>query len=275
MSNVSIFEKKWIDLVFENKNKEYGAYQLRQENPKTAVFAFLFGLFFIGSVSGLAMLLSSFGVKPVVNAIISCPITPIHLDDIKYPKPDEPKPNVIPIKKTEPKKDVETKELINPEIVKSSVKTPDITNNRDLDRTPKTSETGTTTGTSVNPINTGTPIGETIIPEKIPNNNVVGTGILDKLPEFPGGIDKFRQYIGDHFEKPEADIEKTVTVYVSFVIEKDGSMTDIKVLKDPGYGLANEAIRVFKSLKTKWKAGILDGEKVRTAYSLPIAIKME
>lgn len=275
MSNVSIFEKKWIDVVFENKNKEYGAYQLRQENPKTAVFAFLFGLLFIGSLSGLALLLSSFSVKPIVNSTTSCPITPVHLDDIKYPKPEEPKPNVIPIKKTESKKEVKTKELVNPEIVKSYEATPEITNNKDLNKTPKIPETGTPNGTSTFPINTGTPTGATTIPEKIPNNNVVGIGILDKLPEFPGGIDKFRQYIGDHFEKPEVDIDKTVTVYVSFVIEKDGTMTDIKVLKDPGYGLANEAIRVFKSLKTKWKAGILEGEKVRTAYSLPIAIKME
>jgi protein TonB len=59
-----------------------------------------------------------------------------------------------------------------------------------------------------------------------------------------------------------------------FVIEKDGSMTDIKVLRNPGYGMDKEAIRVLKSLKTKWKPGIKDGQKMRTQYTLPITVQM-
>ncbi|MNY48601.1 Gram-negative bacterial tonB protein [compost metagenome] len=64
-------------------------------------------------------------------------------------------------------------------------------------------------------------------------------------------------------------------VYVSFVIERDGSITDITVIKDPGYGLGKEAVRVLKSLKTKWTPGVLNGKTVRTAYNLPITIKTE
>jgi protein TonB len=77
------------------------------------------------------------------------------------------------------------------------------------------------------------------------------------------------------FTRPELDAEKTLKVYVSFVIERDGSITDITVLNDPGYGLGKEAIRVLKSIKTKWTPGILDGKAVRTAYNLPITIKTE
>jgi protein TonB len=62
---------------------------------------------------------------------------------------------------------------------------------------------------------------------------------------------------------------------MSFVIEKDGSMTDIKVVRNPGYGLDKEAIRVLKSLRTKWSAGMKNGKKVRTQYTLPILVKME
>ena len=51
-------------------------------------------------------------------------------------------------------------------------------------------------------------------------------------------------------------------------------MTDIKVLRNPGYGLDKEAVRVLKSLKTKWKPGIKDGQNVRTQYTLPIKIQM-
>ncbi|MNT81451.1 Gram-negative bacterial tonB protein [compost metagenome] len=61
---------------------------------------------------------------------------------------------------------------------------------------------------------------------------------------------------------------------MSFVIEKDGSMTDIQVKKDPGYGLGKEAVRVLKSLKTKWSPGMMQGKAVRTAYNLPITIQI-
>ena len=98
---------------------------------------------------------------------------------------------------------------------------------------------------------------------------------MDKQPSFPNGIDKFYSYVGSNFNKPELDDEKTVTVKVSFIVEKDGAMSNIKVLEDPGYGLGAEAIRVLKSLKTKWIPGILNGEPMRTAYNLPISIRLE
>ena len=81
--------------------------------------------------------------------------------------------------------------------------------------------------------------------------------------------------MGNNFEKPEIEDIATLRVYVSFVIEKDGSMTDIKVSRDPGYGLGREAIRVLKSLRTKWSPGIIDSKPVRTAYSLPIVLEMK
>ena len=52
-------------------------------------------------------------------------------------------------------------------------------------------------------------------------------------------------------------------------------MTDIQVKRDPGFGLGKEAIRVLKSLRTKWSPGMIDGKAVRTSYNLPITIKTE
>jgi len=107
-------------------------------------------------------------------------------------------------------------------------------------------------------------------------NNVVNSAALDKLPEFPGGISKFYSYVGNNFEKPEIEnTTNTMRIFVSFVIEKDGRMTDIQVLKDPGYGLGKEAVRVLKSLRTKWIPGMLAGKAVRTAYNLPILVQMQ
>ena len=71
MSNVSIYEKKWIDLVFEGKNKKYGAYQLRQENEKTTILALFSGLLFVAAI-GAIFFLSSFINKPAV--VITPPV---------------------------------------------------------------------------------------------------------------------------------------------------------------------------------------------------------
>ncbi len=272
MKNESIFDKKWIDLVFEGKNQEYGAYKLRQENPKISILAFLFGLFFIVTVSGLAMLMSSFNTKPIVNPIPEIP-TVVVVSNI-FP-PTNVIPKVTPVIKRENIKEIKKEDLINPKIVKANEHPDDFNKNIDLNKkTIPDNNSGNQTGAVISS-NGGESKGTIINIEKPKDNNPVVAAILDKQPEFPGGINKFYEYVGIKFEKPEIDIEKTVNVYVSFIVEKDGSMSNIKVLKDPGYGLATEAIRVLSSLKTKWKPGVLNGEFVRTSYNLPIAVKME
>lgn len=269
MKSVSIFEKRWIDLVFEGKNKSYGAYQLRNENSKTSLKAFLFGVLFMASLSGLGLGLSSFGEIPktpddVINTVIK-------LDDIHFNemKPNEP---VAPPAEKEAVKKTDEAVLKNPVVGVNP--TTNIVENKALPKTPVAENGNTTTGTATNfPINSGG--GTDNNESKKTFTGTATTGMLDKQPEFPGGMDKFYSFVAAKFEKPNEEIDGTVKVIVSFVIEPDGTMTDIMVARDPGYGLAKEAIRVLKSLKTKWNPGIIDGEKVRTAFSLPIVIKLE
>lgn len=89
MSNVSIYEKNWTNLVFEDRNKEYGAYQLRQENPKTALLAFIVGILLIFALIGSWLLLSSFGEKSIVELPeipIYEAITPVNLSNVQKEK---------------------------------------------------------------------------------------------------------------------------------------------------------------------------------------------
>ncbi|WP_298138157.1 energy transducer TonB [Flavobacterium sp.] len=271
MSNLSIFEKKWLDLVFEGKNQEYGAYKLRQDSTKTTILAFFSGTLFIGFVSGIGMLFSSFGSK---NDVIP-PDKPydsiIKVDVYVEPKNDEPKPiepisnNSAPVEKVPNNQNYIASE--------THEATEDIPTNKELpkDNQPKGNEGGT--GTNPFPTNTGSQ-GSGIVDTPSEPKGPVIAAVLDVQPDFPGGINKFRKQVGEKFEVPEINEEKVVTVLLSFVIEKDGTMTDIKVLKNPGYGLEKEAIRVLKSIKTKWVAGILNGQPVRTQYSLPIKVQM-
>jgi len=93
---------------------------------------------------------------------------------------------------------------------------------------------------------------------------------LDVKPDFPGGRDEFYKFIAKNYRTP--DVKKlNGKVYITFVIEKDGSLTDIKVIKDLGYGTGAEGVRVL-GLSSKWLAGELNGQKVRCTYIIPISI---
>jgi protein TonB len=117
---------------------------------------------------------------------------------------------------------------------------------------------------------------------ELPTNNASSTEVIvsdntiytktrvEVHPEFPGGIEKFYAFVAKNYKMPD---EKglTGTMFVIFVVEKDGSLTDIKILKDIGYGTGKEAIGVLK-LSPKWKPAELNGKKVRCSYSLPITL---
>jgi|GEM_PF-2965901 len=103
-------------------------------------------------------------------------------------------------------------------------------------------------------------------------NEPVYTVQLTVQPEFPGGITELNSFIYKNFRLPHTDIDIDTKIHVSFVIETDGSISNIKVRKDPGYGLGAEAVRVLKLLTTKWKPGEIHGKIVRTAYFIPITV---
>ncbi|QBN20604.1 DUF2059 domain-containing protein [Flavobacterium nackdongense] len=102
------------------------------------------------------------------------------------------------------------------------------------------------------------------------DNTVYNTAGIDVKPDFPGGIDEFTRFVAKNFNPPNVAGLKG-KVFVTFVIEKDGSLTDIKILRDLGYGTGKEAVRVLE-LSPKWIPGEQNGQKVRCTFSLPISI---
>ena len=272
MSKLSIYETGWINLVFQDRNKEYGAYQLRQESTKTALTALFMGVLFIFGALSIPIIsnylnpgkIDTIGIPEFTNTIVQ-------LTDI-IPNQLEQKKSLPAVKTKTVDVPVKSAKLVNPVIVQASQANQDIAKNTD-----NTTATNTTTeGTGIIGINPTSSSGtgtETITPVDL-GSTIVNSVSLDKLPEFPGGINKFYNYVGNNFEKQEIDGSGSIRVYVSFVIERDGSMTDIQVKRDPGYGLGKEAVRVLKSIKTKWAPGMIAGKPVRTAYNLPITVQM-
>jgi protein TonB len=99
---------------------------------------------------------------------------------------------------------------------------------------------------------------------------------VEEYPEFPGGEKALYEYIKNNIRYPEVARTSgiTGTVYVQFVVEKDGSISDVKVLRGIGGGCDEEAVRVVKSMP-KWKPGKQRGQPVRVYYTLPIDFKIK
>ena len=94
--------------------------------------------------------------------------------------------------------------------------------------------------------------------------------ILSEQPEFIGGKEAFYKYVGQNYKVPDVAGLKG-TIYISFVVETNGTLTDIKCLRDIGFDSGKEAIRVLKASPI-WKPGTIDGQPVRCQYQLPIMI---
>ncbi|RKR85237.1 outer membrane transport energization protein TonB [Mucilaginibacter gracilis] len=94
---------------------------------------------------------------------------------------------------------------------------------------------------------------------------------VEILPLFPGGLRAFQNFLTTNIRYPAAAKVTGVQgrVFVQFIVEKDGSLSNMKVLRDPGSGLGDEAVRVL-SLSPKWVAGTNKGQTVRTAYTVPV-----
>lgn len=90
-------------------------------------------------------------------------------------------------------------------------------------------------------------------------------------PEFPGGITKFYEFIARNLRYPAEAVKNNTQgrVFISFLVEKDGNLSNIKITRDLGSGTGEEALRVV-SISPKWKPGILFGEPVRVMYNINI-----
>lgn len=93
---------------------------------------------------------------------------------------------------------------------------------------------------------------------------------VEVKPEFNGGMENFYAFVSKNYKMPDEEGLRG-KVFLTFIVESDGSLTDIKVRRDIGFGTGNEAVRVLK-LSQKWNPAELNGKKVRCSYSLSIPV---
>lgn len=105
-------------------------------------------------------------------------------------------------------------------------------------------------------------------------NGIYKTADLSEKPTYPGGMQEFYKFVGKNFKVPKTpeNVLLKGKIFVTFIVQKDGSLTDLKVLKDLGFSTGEEALRVLK-LSQNWVPGKLDGKAVAAQYSLPMSIQ--
>jgi periplasmic protein TonB len=257
---LDLLKNQWLDIVFEGRNKLYGAYELRKTNSKTTFRSLIIGgiiFTFLVSIPVLANLLPDNNDEAVLDQKITT---------VKLPPKEKPQENLPPPPPPPPK--VDQVKFVKPvvakaeEVVEEPPKIKEIVDKKIGAETIKGDPDAELT---VEPVGNGP---KDVVEE---DNNIYNTAGIEVKPDFPGGIEKFYKYVGKNYQVPEEEGLKG-KVFVSFVVEKDGSLTDIKVIRDIGYGTGKEAIRVLKSCP-RWNPGEQNGKKVRVLYSLPINIQ--
>jgi protein TonB len=258
---LDLFKRQWIDIVFEGKNKAYGAYELRKEDSKTTVRAMIIGVLIFGFAIFAPIIINMLPSQSDDNANLDQKIVTIKLP----PKEEQPKdlpPPPPPPPKVDQVKFVKPEVAKTEEVVEEIIKIEDIKDKKLGDETIKGDPDAPLT---VEPVGNGP---SQVVEE---DNNIYNTAGIEVKPDFPGGMQKFYNFISKNFQTPEEE-GLSGKIFVTFVVEKDGSLTDIKVLRDIGYGTGKEALRVLKSCP-RWNPGEQNGKKVRVLYSLPITIQ--
>lgn len=267
-SKLDIFNPEWLDVVFKGRNQAYGAYQLRKQNPKTtnraliiATLAFVFVLGLPTIINIIQGFIPKADEKVKITDVVLMPPPPIDQTKPPPPPPKEPaKPKVDQVRFPPPivKPDAEVHEKDPPTEKQLEVADPGQKEQK------------------------GDPNAQIRIDEPVGNADITAVtesaGEGDKIfnaveinPSFPGGEEKFGKFLRDHIRYPAIAKENNVTgrVFIQFVVERDGSLTDLKILRDPGSGLGEEALRVLK-ISPHWTPGIQNGKPVRVQYTVPV-----
>ncbi len=276
MAKLDIYRSGWIDVVFSGRNQAYGAYQLRKNNNKTTNKALLIGVVFFSLAISTPLILKAIkGMSPedteservISTEVVLTPPPPVDEQapppppaaEPPKPKVDQvrfPPPVVVPAEKVRDEEPPTVEELKVADPGQKSIK-------GDPNATIRIDE----------PVGEAPPTKAAVVEE---DTKVYDFTSIEQMPDFPGGVAKFYSYVGKTYNYPAAAREQGVSgsVIMSFVVEKDGSLTDIKVLRDLGMGTGDEAVRVLKK-SPKWKPGIQNGRPVRVQYTLPIKLNLE
>lgn len=273
---LQVFGKDRMDeIVFANRNKAYGAYALRNEYSNQLTKALLVGVAFFGTLSVIPLIISAFESKATIPTDDHSKREIIVIDEpIDVPKP--PQAAVIPPKV----KTVASPEYTPVRVVKKNKPEPTDDDKKNAAISNVTSAGPETTMVTAPPVITGPPTVAPYTPPVAPPTVVEDPDKVRKPDEvdvaanFKGGIDAFRQKVAQGFDTESVDQSGMVSGVITFVVEKDGSISNIKITGQNS-DFNKEAERTVKSIKSKWTPAQLNGKTVRSSFRMPISMRIE
>ena len=277
MSKIDLISHDWVDLVFEGRNQAYGAYKLRKGTTKRNIIAI---------IAVIVLLVIGFVILTVKNIVdeqrAKVAITQVtELTALNQPKKKaevkQKKVEVIPekvvervkssikftapiIKKDEevkPEDEIKTQDQLNES--KTAIGTFDVKGNDDANgEVLKAKEV----------------IAQPEPPKHEEESKVFD--IVEQMPSFPGGPAALMKFLHDNIKYPVVAQENGVQgrVVVAFVVERDGSITDVHIARGVDPSLDKEAVRVVKSMP-KWTPGKQNGSAVRVKFNVPVAFRLQ
>lgn len=273
----------YLDMLFENRNKKYGAYELRSNyNQRMLKAAAIASLLVVSAV-----FLSRIGDNKKTVSLLPGPTvtdtTTYIVRNIKKQDKLPPKPEVEVIRGGRTAK---TKAFTEPKIVENKDLDKPVLKQFDKDALAgPVDNKGLQDGTAIaldKSLNKDGEPGEVFSKKgdtKEPVSEVIETKPLDVaelMPEFPGGMGAWKKYLAENLKYPLAAREANISglVYVSFVVARDGSLSQVKVVRGIGGGCDEEAARVLRSAP-HWKAGKQNGHAVNVRMTLPIRFTLQ
>ena len=260
------------EVVFEKRNKEYGAYALRNEANVVLKKALFIGVGLFGLLAMTPLLINTLKPKAAKTPVF----VPINLKNVDRPddRIEKPEPRVIPPKAPV---QVKTQSLTPPTPTRNAVKEETI--NQKVDDA--VISTTTTLGVAVtNPnqhVTAGTENGKEIVKETPakPNPNEIVKNV-DVEADFIGGVNAFRTKVLQNFDSSviENETGEVVKAVVTFVVERDGTISNIKV-SGANTDFNKEAEKTIKGIKGKWNPAKFQGENVRSYFRFPISMQFE
>ena len=277
MTKIDLISGEWTELVFAGRNQAYGAYKLRQGTGKRNVISIIAVVCLIIACQVGLTIKKAADAEAAKRAAMN---QAVELSKLEQPKKAEVKQKQV---KVEPEKVVEQ--------VKSSIKFTAPVIKKDSEVKPedelKTQDQIMETKTAIgsfdvkgnDDVNGEVLKAKEVIAQPEPPKHEEESKVFDvveQMPSFPGGNGALLEYLATHVKYPVVAQENGVQgrVIVSFVVEKDGSITDVRVVRSVDPSLDREAARVVSSMP-RWTPGKQNGSAVRVKYNVPVMFKLQ
>ncbi|MBQ8154980.1 MAG: energy transducer TonB [Prevotella sp.] len=277
MGKIDLIDNGWVDLVFEGKNQAYGAYQLRKDTGKRNLKALITMFLIFAAIA--AIVIAKVSIDNYIASRNAAIETDVELQSLaekkeaKAEKKDEPEVEKIEIERVK-----SSVAFTVPEIKKDD----EVKEEQEIKSQDELQETNTAIG-AFNVEGNDETGGEVLKakeviaepePPKVEETKVFD--VVEEMPQFPGGQAALLEYLAKNIKYPVVAEENGVQgrVIVTFVVERDGSITDVRVVKSVDPSLDKEAARVVKSMP-KWQPGKQNGSAVRVKYTVPVQFRLQ